>query len=198
MGDLPCLSNQDNSMKFHIIPVVLLFLFAGQSLFAQQTKTIYRSETLIIEQISPNTFVHISYLNTRDFGKVGCNGMIVINGGEALVFDTPTDDEASRELINWLEKKQMVKVKAVLATHFHSDCVGGVEEFHSRGVPSYGSFKTKALAKSAGDLVPEKGFDQEIILEVGGLSVISLFLGEGHTQDNVVAYVRSDQVLFGG
>lgn len=185
-------------MKLYFPATFFAFLFSVQSLFAQQTKSIYHSEILEIEQISPNTFVHISYLNTQDFGKVACNGMIVIHEGEALIFDTPTDDETSRELISWLEKEQQVKVKAVLATHFHNDCVGGLKAFHAKGVLSYGSNETITLAKAGGDPVPGKGFDEELILEVGGLEVISKFFGEGHTRDNVVAYVPSDQVLFGG
>lgn len=185
-------------MKLHFITSSLLFLFTVLSLYGQETKSIYHSETLEIEQISPNTFVHISYLNTQDFGKVGCNGMIVINGGEALVFDTPTEDEVSRELITWLEMEQKVKVKAVLATHFHNDCVGGLEEFKASGIPTYGSFKTIALAKAAGFPEPKNGFEDQLILEVGSLQVINRFLGEGHTRDNVVTYVPSDQVLFGG
>lgn len=185
-------------MKLHFCATFFILLFSIQCLFSQRTESIYSSETLEIEQISSNTFVHISYLETQDFGKVACNGMIVINGGEALVFDTPTDDEASQELISWLENDKKVTVKAVVATHFHNDCLGGLKAFHTKGIPSYGSHKTIALAKAAGDPVPEKGFDEELILEVRDLEVITKFFGEGHTRDNVVAYVPSDQVLFGG
>lgn len=124
--------------------------------------------------------------------------MIVINGGEALVFDTPADNESSKELISWLETEQKLKVKGVLATHFHDDCVGGLDAFHAKGIPSYGSFKTNSLAKAEGNLVPENGFEDDLILEVGKLKVVTRFLGEGHTRDNVVTYVPSDQVLFGG
>lgn len=182
----------------HISPIFLfVFLFTFEGLFAQQTQ-IYRTETLQIEQISSNAFVHISYLNTDDFGKVGCNGMIVINGGEAMIFDTPTDDEASSELIGWLENEQKVKVKAVLATHFHNDCVGGLNAFHAIGVPSYGTHQTITMAKAAGEPFPENGFSKKLKLEVGDLAVETRYFGEGHTRDNVVTYVPLDQVLFGG
>ncbi len=185
-------------MKLHRYTLSLLFIFSIQALFAQQNQSVYHSETLQIEQISPNTFVHISYLITSDFGKVGCNGMIVINGGEALVFDTPAENEASKELISWLETDQKVKVKGVLATHFHDDCVAGLDAFHERDIPSYGSIKSISLAKAEGNLVPENSFKKNLTLQVGGLEVVTRFLGEGHTRDNVVAYVPSDQVLFGG
>ena len=44
----------------------------------------YASESLKIEQISKNLYNHISYLDTTSFGKYPCNGMIYINGNEAI------------------------------------------------------------------------------------------------------------------
>ncbi|MBN3584211.1 subclass B1 metallo-beta-lactamase [Algoriphagus aestuarii] len=176
----------------------LLLFFPVSCLLAQEPSFVYESETLQIEQISPNTFVHVSYLNTDDFGKVACNGMIVINEGEALVFDTPANEEASLELINWLETDKKTKVTGVVATHFHWDCLGGINEFHEKGIPSYASEKTIALAKTANYPLPENGFKNKLKLEAGGVKVINQFLGEGHTKDNFVSYVPSDQVIFGG
>ena len=174
-----------------------LFLSSAEALFAQQAKPLYQSESLEIHPLTEHTFVHLSYLKTDDFGKVGCNGMVVVDGKEALVFDTPTDDAASEELIAWLEK-QNVKVIGVVATHFHDDCVGGLAAFHAEGIPSYGSVKTIELATQEGDLVPQNGFEEELNLTVGELSVVNQFFGEGHTLDNVVSYVPADRVLFGG
>jgi len=185
-------------MKVKNCLTIILVICFSKFTFAQQNKQVYKSETLQIEQISPNTFIHISYLNTDDFGKVGCNGMIVVNDGEALVFDTPASDEASLELIIWLEKKQEVKIKGVISTHFHWDCLGGLDEFHAREIPSYASNKTILLAKSAGYPTPENGFKKKLTLKAGNTQVINQFLGEGHTQDNFVAYVPSDKVIFGG
>lgn len=179
----------------------MLFLplyFSGSSLFAHDSTSVYNSATLQVYQISPHTFVHVSYLNTNDFGKVACNGMIVMNAGEAMVFDTPANDEASLEMIDWLQKEREVKVKGVVATHFHWDCLGGLNVFHAKGIPSYASDKTIELVKSAGYPIPENGFKKTIDLKVGNLTVINQFLGEGHTKDNFVAYVPSDKVLFGG
>lgn len=179
----------------------ILFLFSALKhniALGQENNFIYNSETLQIQQISPNTFVHISYLNTEDFGKVDCNGMIVISEGEALVFDTPASEEASVELINWLENEKGIEIKGVVATHFHWDCVGGLDEFHAQGIPSYASDKTIAFAKAAGNPVPENGFEGQLTLKVGAIQVENRFFGEGHTRDNFVSYVPSDQVLFGG
>jgi metallo-beta-lactamase class B len=185
-------------MKKALYCLMLFLFFQTQIIFGQEKTVVYTSETLQIEQISPNTYVHISYLNTNDFGKVGCNGMLVIQNGEALVFDTPANEEASIELINWLEKDQKSKVNGVVATHFHWDCLGGLNEFHDKEIPSYASAKTIELAKDAGYPIPENSFKKKMNLKAGNIEVINQYLGEGHTKDNFVAYVPSDKVIFGG
>ena len=185
-------------MKLFAYIALLFFAIQSEPAISQELELAYNSETLQIQQISPNTFVHISYLNTDDFGKVACNGMIVIHEDEALVFDTPANDEASLELINWLEKDQKTKINGVVATHFHWDCLGGLKEFNAKGIPSYASSKTIELAKEAGYPVPENGFKKKMTLKAGNLKVTNQFFGEGHTVDNFVAYVPSDKVIFGG
>lgn len=185
-------------MKILFSTIALLAYLSTLSAFAQLPKATYESEALRIQQITANTFVHISYLSTDDFGKVECNGMVVVSDGEALVLDTPTEATASAELITWLETERKAKVIGVVATHFHDDCVGGLEAFHAEGIPSYGSVKTIELATAEGNLVPQNGFEGELDLKVGELTVANRFFGEGHTRDNVVAYVPSDRVLFGG
>jgi len=153
---------------------------------------------LIIQKLSEHTFVHVSYLNTQKFGKVACNGMVFIEGNEAIVFDTPTDDDVSIELINWLENERKYKVKGVVATHFHVDCLGGLSVFHEKHIPSYANAKTIAFATQDSVTMPEKGFESKLELDLGGLRIINYFFGEGHTKDNIVSYIPSEEILFGG
>ncbi|MCU0451881.1 MAG: subclass B1 metallo-beta-lactamase, partial [Bernardetiaceae bacterium] len=58
---------------------------------------------MLIVQIAENAFQHISYKQTDEFGNVPCNGLVVRNQGEAIVFDTPTTDQSAGELIKWIE-----------------------------------------------------------------------------------------------
>lgn len=160
---------------------------------------IYDSETLKIESLSKNVFMHISYLNTNDFGKVECNGMVYINGDEAIIFDTPADDESAAELIRWIKDKQGKTIKAIVVTHFHNDCLGGLNPFHANGVHSYASSKTIELSRNNNVAVlPEASFDDEINFQVGNEAVHATFYGAGHTADNIVGYIPSEKTLFGG
>lgn len=158
----------------------------------------HESGNLSITRATGHTFVHTSYLNTEKYGRVPCNGMIVMVHNEAILIDTPTDQMASAELIDWIENQNGYKIKAVVATHFHEDCLGGLIEFHKAGIPSYALGQTIHLAKVMGATVPQSGFDRYLELMVGNKIVINEFLGEGHTQDNIISYFPSEKVMFGG
>jgi len=163
-----------------------------------KSKTVYSSDDLKIIQLSENVFQHISYLQTDSFGNVECNGMIAKDGNETIIFDTPTNDKSSAELISFIKNKLHSKINAVVPTHFHDDCLGGLKEFTKNNIPSYSSYKTIELAKKAGANVPDHGFENNLSLNVGNQKVYIQFFDEGHTKDNVVGYFPKERALFGG
>jgi metallo-beta-lactamase class B len=164
----------------------------------EKPKTVYRSTEITINQISPNTFQHISYLSTNDFGKVPCNGLIVRDKNEVVIFDTPTNDKSAEALILWVKEILNCQIKAIVPTHFHDDCLGGLQAFHSQGIPSIAHELTLQLAKKNEIVVPQTGFIEALELKVGNEKVLLRFFGEGHTKDNIVAFFPKEQVLFGG
>ncbi|EON75501.1 Beta-lactamase [Lunatimonas lonarensis] len=166
-----------------------------QVVFPQE---LFRSEELVVTQVSENAFIHTSYLQTDDFGKVACNGLVLTGGGEAFVFDTPTDDSSSEVLLQWLESSRGLQVKGVVPTHFHKDCLGGLPVFASRGIPSYASHQTIAFAVDNNFALPQYGFEDSLYFQVGGEIILAKHFGQGHTEDNVVVYFPSEEVLFGG
>lgn len=180
--------------------LAICFLCAVLCLACSTTRKLdtYQSETLQIAPLSPHTFVHITYLNSPDFGKVACNGLLFAQNGEAVVFDTPVDDATARELIAWVEKELNCTIKAVVINHFHDDCLGGLQAFHDHGVPSYANQLTRDFAEKRQTIVPQIGFQEELQLTIGGKKVVSSYFGEAHTRDNIVSYLPGDKVLFGG
>jgi metallo-beta-lactamase class B len=162
------------------------------------TKVVYQSENLIVTQLSEHTFQHTSYLQTNDFGNVPCNGLIINNDKEAVIFDTPTNSKSSEELIQWITETRVSKINAIIPTHFHNDCLGGLKTFHAKGIPSYAYFKTISLAKENNFEVPQNSFADSLLLKAGSEKVIATFFGEGHTTDNIVGYFPDERILFGG
>tara|TARA_R110002049_G_scaffold108659_4_gene257165 strand:+ start:399 stop:1172 length:774 start_codon:yes stop_codon:yes gene_type:complete len=160
----------------------------------------YQTENLIIKKLSNHIYEHISYLNTDDFGRVACNGMLVINENEGVVFDTPTDNKSSKELINFITQELKCKITALIPTHFHNDCIGGIAEFEEHNIPTYASKQTIELLKENDQKFsnPIKDFDNSLTLDIGTKKVYAEYFGEGHTKDNIVGYFPNDNAVFGG
>ncbi len=180
--------------KIEVI-LLLLMTFGFLNLNAQ---IVYQSETLLINKVSEHVYEHTSFMNAKEFGKVSCNGMIVACNNEAVIFDTPADDETSRELIEWVTQSLKCQITAVVATHYHADNLGGLKEFHRHSISSYAYNKTIQMAKEFKLPVPQNGFNKAMDLKVGSGKVHVEFFGEGHTCDNVVGYFPLENILFGG
>ncbi len=188
--------------KIKTLAIYFLILIAittnAQQQKAFKPKTVFESKDLMIVQIAPNAYQHISYLQTNDFGNVPCNGLIVSNNHEAIIFDTPTNDSSSNQLIQWIKGTLKCDINAIVPTHFHNDCLGGLKAFHDNNIPSYANLKTIDLAKANEFVLPKNGFNDSTTMKVGKEIVTLKYFGEGHTKDNIVAYFPSEQVLFGG
>ncbi len=155
----------------------------------------YESENLKVEKIRENLFRHISYLETANSGIVSCNGLVFLNNDKAIILDTPTNDIATVELVNLIGKEN---ITAVIATHFHEDCLGGLGVFHSNKIDSYASNLTIELAKQNGKVLPKNGFEEKLEINVGNETVLLKHFGAGHTKDNIIGYIDSEKALFGG
>jgi metallo-beta-lactamase class B len=184
----------------HYSRSLLIFTISLLSLGCTTQKTLisYETKNLRIQQLTEHTFMHTSYLNTDSFGKVPCNGMIVMDKGEAIVFDTPVNDADSEDLIDYLEEILNSQVKGVIVTHFHKDCLGGLRIFHDRNITSYANQRTIGLARAKGELLPQNAFDTSLKLNVGSKKVLAEFIGEGHTRDNIIGFFPDEKVMFGG
>ena len=130
--------------------------------FAQQAEKI--TDDLSVVPLSANTYMHIGMLQTNTFGRVGCNGLVYIRNGEAVIMDTPPDSVQSLALLRWIEKRfPGTIVKAVIVNHFHDDCLAGLPVFHRKGIPSYANAKTKPL-------LPKKGYrSRKTVFPVNGI-----------------------------
>lgn len=187
-------------MKANVLWLIVLVSFSckAQKTLQFKAKEVYKSDNLVITQVAENSFEHTSFLQTNDFGNVPCNGLIVRNNNEVIIFDTPTNDKSSEELINFVTETLHCKINAIIPTHFHNDCLGGLKVFEEKNIPSYAYFRTVELAKENNYAVPQNSFSEPLKLKVGNEHVLVKFFGQGHTRDNVVGYFPAEDVMFGG
>ena len=159
---------------------------------------VYESSSLQIKKITEQSFIHITFLETEEYGKVACNGMVIILDKEAVVLETPVDNKVSEELMGWIENEQQANVKAVIVHHFHIDCLGGLAAFHQKQVPSFANQLTIDLAIQKGYEPPAHAIVSGHRTPIGSRSISSHYFGPAHTEDNIVSYFEDDQILFGG
>ncbi|MFY0688240.1 MAG: subclass B1 metallo-beta-lactamase [Cyclobacteriaceae bacterium] len=170
-------------------------LFLSIAAFAQDPIVI--SDELELIPISEGVYIHESYLQTDEWGKVGCNGLLYISDGEVAIMDTPTSKAGTTDLIKWIKENNLT-IKAVIPNHFHADCVEGLAQFHDIGAPSYGYELTSDLAKANGATAPKELFEKSLTLNIGSKTIIATYFGPGHTHDNIAVWMPEEKIIFGG
>jgi metallo-beta-lactamase class B len=182
-----------------LIRIRYLFLFICSQACENPTPPdlTYSSQTLKIEKIKPSVWLHISYIKLSNGINFPCNGLIYVQDDEAIVLDTTIDEGSSAEMLEFVES-QGIDIKGVIVNHFHNDCLGGLQEFHKRQIPSYALNKTIELAANPVFANTSIGFDKSLELTLGDSKIISFYPGAGHTIDNIVTYLPDVKVLFGG
>lgn len=189
----------------HLTKTLTALAFAIMALPAYAQKeagfkvaVVYQSDKLVITQVAEHSFQHTTYKQTNDFGYVPCNGLVVRHKKQVIIFDTPTNDEGSEALIKWVKDSLDGSINAIIPTHFHDDCLGGLKAFHQHKIPSYAHAKTIALARANQFEVPQNAFSDSLRLPLGNEAIVARYFGEGHTVDNVVGYYAADKIMFGG
>ncbi len=157
-----------------------------------------RAESLEVIPLSEHCYQHISYLETKSYGWVACNGMLVTAEDSVLIFDTPANPAATSALLQWVKSNINLPIAGVLFTHFHEDCLGGKSVFDEAGIRSYANQRTCTLLKNEQDKIPSICFGDHRQWVFGKDTIDVRYLGAGHTEDNIVGYHKTDNVLFGG
>jgi metallo-beta-lactamase class B len=182
-----------------VLLVVGLYLTGCQSASPLSSDAeITISEDIILRPVDRNLWVHTTYFEFPGSRRYPANGLIVLDGSQAMLVDLPWTDEQMAELCDWIAQHWRATVTTVVPTHFHEDCMGGLAEAHRRGAASYALDRTIRRAQADQLPVPQHAFTDEIALRCRKTPVVVKYFGAGHTTDNVVAWLPRQRVLFAG
>ena len=171
-------------------------LSAAQNSTQQLTKSISQTAELSVSLIAKNVYLHRSYKTVTGFGLVESNGLVVVQGKQAFIIDTPWTNSDTAKLVDWITQQGLTTV-ASISTHSHEDRAGGVGYLNSNGIATWVSNDTQAiltanqLATATHTFAANKHILQPQLIEV-------YYLGAGHTVDNLVVWLPKQQILFGG
>lgn len=151
---------------------------------------------LQITEIDRGVYLHTSYRNIEGYGPVGSNGLVVLDGDQAVIVDTPWSDSDTERLLSWITDRGL-HVRAGVVTHAHEDRTAGLEVLNSKSIPTFASKLTNDILAREGkpiatNVFPDDGFP---MLE-GRLEIF--YPGAGHTEDNLVVWLPEQGILFGG
>lgn len=182
-------------MKKNII--FLLITFNVLFLFSINEK-IKISNDLELIKLANNIFIHVSYINMPQYGRVGANGLLIIDKNQALILDTPWNNQLMYQLFDWVKNNYKAEIKYVIINHFHDDNMGGLEAAHKKGAVSYSLNITKEILKKKNKVLPINTFKDELKIKSGNINVFAYYPGAGHTVDNIVVWLPDQKILFGG
>lgn len=143
---------------------------------------------------------------------------VVLSDGAALVIDTRMTPRQAQEIRSDLRRLTSLPVEVVVNTHGHSDHAFGNANFRPATIWGHvgcGPFiertgeeqrsrQIRNLPEMADDLrgvvfdVPDRSFDHEAVIELGGRRIELRYLGRGHTGHDIVLSVPDAGVLFAG
>lgn len=172
-------------MKF----ITILVLFLSCSAFAKDSQ-------LKITQLADNVYQHISYKKIEPWGMVGATGLIVVDGNNAHIIDTPWTQKGTEKLFAWITSKNLM-LKSSIITHFHEDASGGISFLNASKIKTYATTLTNNLLDSNHR---EKSSDEisSTTFELVKNTIEIFYPGAGHTQDNIVVWLPKNDILFGG
>lgn len=154
--------------------------------------------TVALAPLAAGVWLHASFKEVPPWGTVLSHGLVVATSEGAVVVDTTWDDAGTTALLAEASRATGARVHAVVATHAHDDKMGGLRAVHAAGIRSYAhalsneDAPARGLAPASDALFAGGGRD----FTLAGLEIFHP--GAGHTRDNLVVYVPSARVLFGG
>ena len=151
---------------------------------------------LRVTQLSEGVYQFVSYKMVKPWGLVGASGLVVVDGKEAHLIDTPWTTEATKELITWIEN-QGFSLRSAVVTHFHDDSSNDLPLLNNLKVTTYATTLTNQLLKSEQKQTSKIEISTDSAYLIEGV-MEAFYPGAGHSKDNIVVWLPEQKILFGG
>lgn len=169
---------------------------AGDTVLYLRTITV--SSDIELVQLTKNVWLHRTFAELPQYGRVPANGLVAVCGSDAVMIDTPWNDAQTVSVFDAVRDSLHAKITQVIVGHSHEDCMGGLGEVIRRGALSYSCEMTKQFAARDNKPLPARTFTDTLTVRCGSTVFTLYYPGGGHTADNIVVYIPAEKVLFGG
>ncbi len=144
--------------------------------------------------------MHTSWYVMSNGVRFPTNGLVVQEAEGVVLVDTAWGVEPTQALVTWIDTELKQPIVRAIATHYHDDSLGGWPVLAARKVPLVAGDQTLALSEDKHITQPLdsalRGLKAGESRTVGTLEVFHP--GHGHSADNLVVWLPTQQLLFGG
>lgn len=163
------------------------------------TNTLHASitDTIIFDKINDFVWIHTTYKNINGI-SFPSNGLIIKTATGLILIDTSWDDELTEKLLKAAKEKFKSEFQLAVITHAHDDRIGGIKTVKRNNIRAICWEKTAELAKKNGFDQPEPFHHSDTIIKIGNTELELFYPGWGHSEDNIVVWLPSEKILFGG
>ncbi len=153
-----------------------------------------------LSKIADNVWVHTTNYTLPGQNPTPVNGLVVVDGDDVILVDGAWGELATLSLLEKIKVETGKAVTKMVVTHHHMDRTAGVDVAEWQGIQVFTHPDTPRLAAESGFPVPNTSVSA--LKEPGARTKIDsvelAYPGPGHTSDNLVVYIPSADILYGG
>ncbi len=177
--------------RYLIFILVILLLGCSRS----SSCFLCESSNLKIEKIGEHIYKHVSFINYKG-NSVGCNGVFSIFGENTVILDSPTDDLATLELLDYIEVNFHPNRIVAISNHFHVDCTRSFKAMLDRGKVIYTYDESIKLMENQALVANLLLIDHHLDMQFnnGEGLVHNRYFGPACTRVNIASYILLDSI----
>ena len=155
---------------------------------------------ILLQEIADGVWVHTSTYTFPGGNIVPSNGLVIEDGEKLILVDTAWGEFATQALLAKIKSVTGKEVGKLIITHHHHDRLAGVDLLERMGVSVFTHPDAPGLSAQKGTPIPDTSVaalkNPESRTKSGAVEIA--YPGPGHAHENLVVYVPSAKILFGG
>jgi len=161
---------------------------------------LFTNYPIALQKIADGVWVHTSNYLVPGRKPIPSNGLIVADGDTLIMVDTAWGEKATESLLEKIRLEIGKPVTKLIITHHHLDKLSGVDFMEHEGVEVFTHPLTPIKAVNSGYPVPNTSVaalkEAKSRTKVGAVEIA--YPGAAHAEENLVVYVPSQKILYGG
>lgn len=153
-----------------------------------------------LSKLAEGIWVHTTNYTLPGQNPIPSNGLIILDGEDVILVDGAWGELATISLLEKVKAETGKAATKMIVTHHHADRTAGVDAAEWQGIEVFTHPDTPVLAARNGWPAPNTSVaalkEPKSRISVGNVEVA--YPGHGHASDNLVVYVPSANVLYGG